>query len=255
MTDASTPDTKGDGRIALVTGATKGIGLAIATDLATRGATVLMNYRSDAEQAKKALEQVRAVGRDVELIQGDIGVAADVDRMFRTIRADHGRLDALVSNAGITADGFAVMMGEAKWRSVIDTNLTGSFLVCRAAGRLMVSRKAGSIVAVASTSGISAPAGQVNYAASKAGLLAMVRVLAKELGGYGVRVNAVVPGFIDTAMTKAMPRKDLDAYLERVPLRRIGRGDEVAPVVRFLLSDDAAYVTGTSVVIDGGMTC
>jgi len=243
------------GRVALVTGATKGIGLAVAEDLAAHGARVLMNYRSDTEQAKKALEQVRALHPDAELVQGDVADAADVDRMFRDLRKEHGRLDALVSNAGIAADGFAVMMGEAKWRKVIDTNLTGSFFVCRAAGRLMVSGKSGSIVAVASTSGFNAPAGQVNYAASKAGLMAMVKVLAKELGGYGVRVNAVVPGFVDTAMTRTMPRKDLDAFLERVPLGRIGEGSDVAPAVRFLLGDDSAYITGSSVVIDGGLTC
>ena len=148
------------------------------------------------------------------------------------------------------------MMGDAKWRSVLDTNLTGAFLCCRAAGRMMVRQKSGAIVAIASTSGLNAPAGQANYAASKAGLLALTRVLAKELGGHGVRVNAVVPGFVDTAMTRSMPRTELDAHLARVPLRRIGQPREVASVVRFLLSAEAAaYITGTAVVVDGGMTC
>lgn len=242
-------------RIALVTGATRGIGLAVATDLAAAGATVLMNYRQDAEQAKHALDAVRAINPTAELVQADIAEASDVDRMFRMVRAEHGRLDALVCNAGIASDGFAVMMGEAKWRKVLDTNLTGSFLCCRAAGRLMVRRKAGAIVAVASTSGLSAPAGQANYAASKAGLLAMVRVLAKELGSYGVRVNAVVPGFVDTAMTRAMPQDQLARHLEHIPLGRVGQGDDIAPAVRFLLSDEAAYLTGATVVIDGGLTC
>jgi len=245
-----------DGRIVLVTGATKGIGLAIATDLAAAGATVLMNYRRDAEQAKRALEEVRAHAATAELIQGDVADPADVDRTFRQIRADYGRLDGFVNNAGITADGFAVMMGEAKWRKVIDTNLTGAFLCMRSAGRLMAGQRSGAIVAVASTSGISAPAGQANYAASKAGLLAMVRVLAKELGGYGVRVNAVVPGFVDTAMTRAMPQQQLQDYLAIAPLKRIGQPAEIASVTRFLLSPaDSGYVTGTSVVVDGGLTC
>jgi 3-oxoacyl-[acyl-carrier protein] reductase len=244
-----------DGRIALVTGATKGIGLAIAADLAAAGAKVLMNYRRDAEQAKSALETVREVNPDAELIQADIADPADVDRMFRHIRADYGRLDGFVNNAGVTADGYAVMMGEAKWRKVIDTNLTGAFLCMRAAGRLMANQKSGSIVAVASTSGISAPPGQANYAASKAGLLSLVRVLAKELGGYGVRVNAVVPGFVDTAMTRAMPQKQLEDYLAHAPLKRIGQPSEIATVTRFLLSDEvSSYVTGTSVVVDGGLT-
>lgn len=260
-----------DGRIVLVTGATRGIGLAVARELATEGATVLMNYRRDAAQAKTALDEVRSLHPAAELVQADVAEPADVDRLFRTVRTDYGRLDGFVNNAGITADGFAVMMGDAKWRSVIDTNLTGSFLCLRAAGRLMMSRRRdrgvrsaaapsgpdarAAIVAVASTSAINAPAGQVNYAASKAGLLAVVRVLAKELGPSGIRVNAVLPGFVDTAMTRGMPRAQLAEYLARVPLQRIGQGADVAPVVRFLLSDYAAYVTGTTVVIDGGLTC
>jgi 3-oxoacyl-[acyl-carrier protein] reductase len=242
-------------RIALVTGATRGIGLAVATDLAAAGATVLMNYRGDGERAKQALDRVRAVRPDADLIQGDVSDPGDVERMFRTVRADYGRLDALVSNAGVAADGYALMMGDAKWRTVVDTNLTGAFLCCRAAGRLMVRARRGAIVAIGSTSGVNAPAGQVNYAAAKAGLLAMVRVLAKELGQYGVRANAVVPGFVDTAMTRAMPKEQLDGYLRRVPLGRIGEVGDVAPVVRFLLSEEARYVTGASVVVDGGLTC
>ncbi|MEU4392670.1 SDR family NAD(P)-dependent oxidoreductase [Kribbella sp. NPDC023855] len=244
-----------DGQVVLVTGATKGIGLGIATGLAEAGAKVLLNYRRDTEQAKEALRQVRLHQADAELVQADIAQAAEVDKMFRQLRADHGRLDGLVSNAGIANDGYALMMGEQKWRTVVDTNLTGSFLVCRAAARLMASQRSGAIVAVASTSGVNAPEGQANYAASKAGLLALVRVLAKELGSRGVRVNAVLPGFVDTAMTRSMPQSQLKAFVDRVPLGRIGAPGDVAPVVRFLLSAEAAYVTGASVVIDGGLTC
>lgn len=243
------------GRVVLVTGATKGIGLGIAKELAAAGDRVLLNYRRDLEQAKQALEQVREFRPEAELIQADVAEPAEVDQMFRRIRAEYGRLDGLVSNAGISNDGYALMMGEQKWRSVLDTNLTGSFLVCRAAARLMAVQRTGAIVAVASTSGVNAPAGQVNYAASKAGVLAMVRVLAKELGSFGVRVNAVIPGFVDTAMTRSMPQDQLAAFLERVPLGRIGTPADVAPVVRFLLGAESAYVTGASVVIDGGLTC
>ncbi|GAA1594624.1 3-oxoacyl-[acyl-carrier-protein] reductase [Kribbella hippodromi] len=242
-------------RVVLVTGATKGIGLGIAKDLAATGARVLLSYRRDLEQAKQALDEVRELQPRAELIQADVAVPAEVDRMFRRIRTEHGRLDGLVSNAGIANDGYALMMGEQKWRSVVETNLTGSFLVCRAAARLMAVQRSGAIVAVASTSGVNAPAGQANYAASKAGLLALARVLAKELGSYGVRVNAVIPGFVDTAMTRSMPQDQLTAFVERVPLGRIGTPADVAPVVRFLLGAESAYVTGASVVIDGGLTC
>lgn len=242
-----------DGRVALVTGAAKGIGLAVATDLARAGATVLLNYRRNPEQAEEALHAVRELQPDAELLQGDIAEPADVDRMFRHIRSRHGGLDALVHNAGITQDGYAVMMGDTKWRKVIDTNLTGAFLCTRAAGRMMAGRRRGSIVTIGSTSAFNPPVGQANYAASKAGVLAMVKALAKELGSYGVRVNAVAPGFVDTAMTRQMPPAQLEENLRRVPLGRIGQPAEVSSVVRFLLSDEAAYVTGTSVVVDGGL--
>lgn len=244
------------GRLGLVTGATKGIGLAIARDLAAAGATVLLNYRKDTDQAKQALEEVQALSAGCALIQGDVAEPADVEAMFAQIRGEYGRLDMFVNNAGVTADGYAVMMGDQKWRRVIDTNLTGAFLCCRAAGRLMARQRSGSIVAVSSTSGVNAPPGQVNYAASKAGLQAMVRVLAKELGQYGVRVNAVVPGFVDTAMTRGMPAARLEEHLRHVPMGRIGRPEDVASPVRFLLDDTAsAYITGTAIVTDGGLTC
>ncbi|MGW7006233.1 SDR family NAD(P)-dependent oxidoreductase [Streptomyces sp. NPDC054933] len=244
-----------EGRTALVTGATKGIGLAVATELARAGAKVLLNYRGNEEQAEKALYAVRNLQREAELVHGDIAESADVDRMFRQIWSKHGCLDAFVNNAGVTEDGYAVMMGETKWRKVIDTNLTGAFLCCRAAGRMMANQRTGAMVAISSTSGIAPPVGQANYAASKAGVLALVKVLAKELGGYGVRVNAVVPGFVSTAMTRRMPAGQLEKNLAHVPLGRIGQPDDVASVVRFLLSDEAAYVTGTSVVVDGGLIC
>jgi 3-oxoacyl-[acyl-carrier protein] reductase len=244
-----------DGQVVLATGATRGIGLAVARAVAGAGACVLMNHRGDPQRAQPALEEVRSIHPGAALIRADIADPAALAAMFREIKTRFGRLDGLVQNAGITADGHALMMGDEKWQRVIDTNLTGAFACCRAAGRIMIRQRAGAIVAIGSTSGLSAPAGQVNYAASKAGLLAAVRVLAKELGPSNVRVNAVVPGFVETAMTHAMPSALLDSYVEHIPLRRVGQPDEVADLVRFLLSDQSRYITGASLVIDGGLTC
>ena len=254
MTEPHSPPA-GGASVALVTGGTKGIGLAISESLARSGHTVVMNYRSDATQAAAALARIQALAPRSGLIQADISDPGEVDRMFRTVRRDFGHVDRFVSNAGITADGFAVMMSPSKWDAVLSTNLTGAFGCLRSAARLMAARRHGALVAVASTSAINAPAGQANYAASKAGLVAAVRVLAKELGPYGVRANAVLPGFVDTSMTRAMPEKDLNRYLSGVPLGRIGTGADVAPAVSFLLSDAAAYITGSTVVVDGGLTC
>lgn len=240
--------------VALVTGGTRGIGLAISEALARSGHTVIMNFRNDRERANQALNQVRKHNAAAEIMQADVGDDAEVKRVFAEIRREFGPLDAFVSNAGVTSDGFALMMSPRRWETVIGANLTGAFGCVRAAARSMASRHHGAIVAVASTSAINAPVGQANYAASKAGLVAALRVLAKELGPYGVRANAVLPGFIDTDMTRSMSSSDLEQQLGMIPLGRIGKPQEVAETVSFLLSPAAAYITGSTLVIDGGLT-
>lgn len=242
-------------RLALVTGGTRGIGLAISRHLAAGGCRVLLNYRSDLESAKRGLEQIREAGGEAELVQCDVSDSEAAAKMFALIRREYGQLDHFVSNAGITDDGYGIMMSPKKWQSVIDTNLNGAFGCIRSAARQMSARRSGSIVAIASTSAVNAPAGQSNYAASKAGLVAAIRVLAKEVGQFGVRVNAVLPGFVETAMTRTVPGDQLQQHLDHVPLGRIAVADDVAPAVSFLLSDAASYITGSTLTIDGGLTC
>lgn len=241
-------------RVAVVTGGTKGIGLAIADELARSGHAVVLNYRRDERAALAAQELVARHGRPVSLVQADISDPGDVDRLFATLRADVGPLDAFVSNAGITSDGFAVMMSRDKWDRVLTTNLDGAFGALRHAARSMASRRRGALLAVGSTSAVNAPPGQSNYAASKAGLVAAVRVLAKELGPYGVRANSLLPGFVETDMTRAVPAAAMEDHLARLPLGRMGTPGEVAAAAAFLLSDAAAYITGTTLVVDGGLT-
>lgn len=247
--------TAGSAPVAAVTGGTRGIGLAIADALARSGHTLVLNYRSDVARAEAAAESLRAHGCDVHLVPADVSDPGDVDRFFREIRREIGPLDKFVSNAGITADGFAVMMSQPKWDSVIATNLTGAVSCLRTAARSMAGRRRGALLAVASTSAVNAPPGQSNYAASKAGLVAATRVMAKELAPYNVRLNAILPGFIDTDMTRAVPAEELAQHRERIPLGRLGSASDIGPAAAFLLSDDAAYITGATLTIDGGLTC
>lgn len=241
-------------RIAVVTGGTRGIGLAVADALAASGYSLVLNYRSDAAAAAAAQAHVARHGNPTTTIRADIADPTEVDRLFATLRADVGPIDAFVSNAGVTADGFAVMMSQDKWDRVLSTNLDGAFTALRHAARGMAGRRRGALLAIASTSALNAPPGQTNYAASKAGLVAAVRVLAKELGPYGVRANSLLPGFVDTDMARAVPADAMAAHLERLPLGRLGTPDEVGAAAAFLLSDAAAYITGASLVVDGGLT-
>lgn len=240
--------------VAVVTGGTRGIGLAIADRLAATGHTVVVSYRQDADRAAAAGTFLERHSGPAHVLRADVTDPSQIEAFFRTIRSEVGPITKFVSNAGITADGFAVMMSPAKWSSVVDTNLTGAVTCLRAAARGMVARRRGALLAIASTSAVNAPPGQSNYAASKAGLVAAVRVMAKELGPYGVRVNALLPGFVDTDMTAAVPQTQLDKHRQLIPLGRLAEPQEIGPAAAFLLSDEASYITGTTLTIDGGLT-
>jgi len=234
---------------ALVTGASKGIGAAIARALAEDGWSVGVNYRSDEAGAKATVEAIEAAGGHALAVHGDISNGAP-EELFERLEQDLGPVLALVNNAGVRADGLAIQLGDDDWDRVLDTNLSAAFRMTRRAMRPMIRARYGRIVNVASVVGPRANAGQANYAAAKAGLIGLTKTVAAEVARRGVTVNAVAPGYIETDMTKDLP----DSVLEAVPARRAGTPDEVAAAVRFLASDAAAYVTGTTLFVDGGMS-
>jgi 3-oxoacyl-[acyl-carrier protein] reductase len=238
-----------DQATALVTGASKGIGAAIARALAADGWAVGVNFRSDEAGARATVEAIEAAGGRAVALHGDISNGAGEDLVARC-EAELGPVLALVNNAGVRADGLALQLGDDQWSSVIDTNLTAAFRMTRRALRGMVRARYGRVVNVASVVGPRANAGQANYAAAKAGMIGMTKTIAAEVARRGVTVNAVAPGFIETDMTKDLP----ETVLTAVPARRAGTPDEVAAAVRFLASEQAGYVTGTTLFVDGGMS-
>jgi 3-oxoacyl-[acyl-carrier protein] reductase len=233
----------------LVTGASRGIGAAIAKALAADGWAVAVNYRSDEDGAKKTVEAIEKDGGRAIAIQGDVANGA-CDDLFERAEAELGPVLALVNNAGITADGLAVQLGDDDWGKVIDTNLTAAFRLTRRAVRSMIRARYGRVINIASVVGPRANAGQANYAAAKAGLIGMTKTVATEVARRGVTVNAVAPGFIETDMTADLAER----AAEHIPARRPGKPEDVAAAVRFLASDDAGYVTGTTLYVDGGMS-
>jgi 3-oxoacyl-[acyl-carrier protein] reductase len=233
-----------DGKLALVTGASRGIGRAIAQELARAGASVVVGYRSGKDEAEALAAEIG--GR---AIQADVSSAEDAKRLVE----EAGDIDVLVNNAGLTRDGLLARMSDDDWRTVIDTNLGSVFYTCRAVTRPMMKKRAGSIVNISSVVGVHGNFGQANYAASKAGIIGFTKSLARELGSRGVRANVVAPGYVKTALTHVLPEEATRAMIQNTPLGRVAEPEEIAGAVRFLASDQASFITGEVLLVDGGL--
>lgn len=246
---------KFEGKIALVTGASRGIGAAVACDLASCGAHVLVNFHKNQEGAHQTLTTIEQAGGQAEIVQASVANQEEVQSLFNHIRKTHRRLDFVVNNAGVMRDKFLAMMSTADWQEVIETNLGGLFLCSRQAIKLMIAQRSGSIVNLSSLSGMSGRAGQCNYASSKAGVIAFTRSLAVEAAQFGVRVNCVVPGCIETNMFMSVPNEQRQELIDRIPMKKMGHPEDIAAAIRFLLSEDASYIQGHVLVVDGGLSC
>jgi 3-oxoacyl-[acyl-carrier protein] reductase len=233
-----------DGRLALVTGASKGIGRAVAAELARAGADVVVGYRSGREEAEALASEIG--GRAV---QADVSSADDAKRLVD----EAGDVDILVNNAGLTRDGLLARMSDDDWRTVIETNLSSVFYTCRAVTRPMMKKRAGAIVNISSIVGVHGNWGQTNYAASKAGIIGFTKSLARELGSRNIRANVVAPGYVKTQLTDVLPEEATKAMVEQTPLGRVAESHEIAGAVRFLASDDASFITGDVLLVDGGL--
>jgi len=233
-----------EGKTALVTGASRGIGRAIAAELAAAGATVVVGYRSGKDEAESLAAELGA-----RAVQADVSNADDAKRLVE----EAGDVDILVNNAGLTRDGLLARMPDDDWRTVIETNLSSVFYTCRAVCRPMMKKRSGAIVNVSSIVGVHGNWGQTNYAASKAGIIGFTKSLARELGSRGVRANVVAPGYVKTQLTDVLPEEATQAMLQNTPLGRLGEPEDVAGAVRFLCSDAAAFITGEVLLVDGGL--
>lgn len=241
------------GKTALVTGAGRGIGKAIAKKLASLGATVVVNYSGSKEKAEETVAEIVAAGGSAEAMQCDVSDFKACEELAKAVVAKYGKLDILVNNAGVTRDGLLMGMSEDDYDKVLDTNLKGAFNMTRHFSRVFLKQRSGRIINISSVSGVMGNAGQANYSASKAGLIGLTKSVARELAGRGVCVNAVAPGFIETDMTNAMKEDAKKKLIENIPLGRIGKPDDIAEAVAFLAGDASSYITGQVLCVDGGM--
>ena len=241
------------GKSAVVTGASRGIGQAIAVELGRRGAKVVVNYAKDADGANATVQKIQAAGGEAKAIQADVADFKAAEGLIKAAVEAHGGLDILVNNAGTTRDMVIMLMPEADWDVVIQTNLKSAYNCSKAAVKTMLRKRYGRIINISSVSGIAGNAGQTNYSASKAGLIGLTKALAREVAARNITVNAVAPGFVPTALTNDLPAALKDASLKAIPLGRWGTAEDVAYAVAFLVSDEAAYITGQVLSVDGGM--
>jgi 3-oxoacyl-[acyl-carrier protein] reductase len=240
-------------KVAVVTGASRGIGRAIAERLASEGARVVVNHRASAEQAEEVVRAIREQGGDAVAMQADVSDFQQAQELMQAVTKEFGRIDVLVNNAGTTRDTLLMLMKEDDWDLVIDTNLKSVFNCCKAVARGMVRQRSGRIINITSVAGLAGNPGQTNYAASKAGIVGFTKSLAKELGTRHITVNAVAPGFVPTVLTNSLPEDLRQAAIEHTPLGRFGEPEEIAAAVAFFASDEAGFITGQVLSVDGGL--